>query len=120
MSDTQESGDSGSRSGVRAKRPTRSLAARQFLVVALLFGGYAACYFCRADLSVATPMLVDELGTHGINHAAAILRIGEITSLGVLAYALGKLFLTGLGDFWGGRINFLIGVGEIGTSVVKG
>src|SRR5271154_3691967 len=111
MSDTQDSGDSGPRSGVSAPRPTRSLATRQFLVVALLFGGYAACYFCRADLSVATPMLVDELGAHGINHRAAILRIGEITSLGVLAYALGKLFLTGLGDFWGGRINFLIGVG---------
>lgn len=111
MSDTQDSGDSGPRSGVPAQRPARSLAARQFLVVALLFGGYAACYFCRADLSVATPMLVDELGTHGISHAAAILHIGEITSLGVLAYALGKLFLTGLGDFWGGRINFLIGVG---------
>jgi sugar phosphate permease len=28
----------------------------------------------------------------------------------VLAYAFGKLFLTGLGDFWGGRLNFLIGL----------
>jgi sugar phosphate permease len=33
-----------------------------------------------------------------------------MTSAGVLAYALGKLFLTGLGDFWGGRLNFLIGL----------
>ncbi len=37
--------------------------------------------------------------------------MGSIASFGVLAYALGKLFLTGLGDFWGGRINFLIGLG---------
>jgi len=37
--------------------------------------------------------------------------MGEIVSVGVLAYALGKLFLTGLGDFWGGRISFLIGLG---------
>ena len=28
----------------------------------------------------------------------------------MLAYALGKLFLTGLGDFWGGRTSFLIGL----------
>src|SRR5215469_745319 len=87
------------------------LRSRQVLIVTLLFGGYAACYFCRADLSVATPLLVDELGQRGISHADAIIRIGGITSLGVLAYALGKLFLTGLGDYWGGRRNFLIGVG---------
>jgi OPA family glycerol-3-phosphate transporter-like MFS transporter len=37
--------------------------------------------------------------------------MGSIASLGVLAYALGKIFLTGLGDFWGGRISFLIGLG---------
>ena len=41
----------------------------------------------------------------------AIVRLGTIASLGVLAYALGKLFLGGLGDFWGGRVSFLIGLG---------
>ncbi len=91
--------------------PSPTLKTRQILIVSLLFGGYAACYFCRADLSVATPLLIDELGQHGVSHASAMLRIGQITSLGVLAYALGKLFLTGLGDFWGGRPSFLIGVG---------
>lgn len=89
----------------------RSLRRSQVLTVLLLFGGYAACYFCRADLSVATPLLVEELGRHGISHADALVRMGSISSLGVLAYALGKLFLGGLGDFWGGRRNFLIGVG---------
>jgi OPA family glycerol-3-phosphate transporter-like MFS transporter len=79
--------------------------------VLLLFGGYAACYYCRADLSVATPLLIDELGKRGISHNQALVHIGSITSLGVLAYALGKLFLTGLGDYWGGRRNLLIGVG---------
>jgi OPA family glycerol-3-phosphate transporter-like MFS transporter len=83
----------------------------QLRTVALLFGGYAACYYCRADLSVATPLLVEELGRHGLSHGEAIIRIGALSSLGVLAYALGKLFLTGLGDYWGGRRNFLIGVG---------
>jgi len=89
----------------------RSLRWRQTLVVLLLFGGYGSLYFCRADLSVATPLLVDELARHGVSHATAIIRMGEVTSFGVLAYALGKLFLTGLGDFWGGRISFLLGLG---------
>ncbi len=88
----------------------RGLRQRQIVTVLLLFGGYASLYFCRADLSVATPMLVEELGKRGLSHDDVIVGIGAISSLGVLAYALGKLFLTGLGDFWGGRINFLIGL----------
>ena len=91
--------------------PERALRSAQLRVVLLLFGGYAACYYCRADLSVATPLLVEELGQRGVTHGEALVRIGTITSLGVFAYALGKLFLTGLGDYWGGRRNFLIGVG---------
>jgi sugar phosphate permease len=91
--------------------PGRSLRYGQLRTILLLFGGYAACYYCRADLSVATPLLVEELGKQGLSHSEAIVRIGSISSLGVLAYALGKLFLTGLGDYWGGRRNFLIGVG---------
>ena len=88
----------------------RSLRFRQTGTVLLLFGGYASLYFCRADLSVATPLLIEELGQHGVKHADAVIRMGSIASLGVLAYALGKLFLGGLGDFWGGRISFLIGL----------
>src|SRR5580692_125406 len=95
-------------SQVAQNRPLRM---RQSVVILLLFGGYGSLYFCRADLSVATPLLVEELVTHGVSHADAIIRMGSIASFGVLAYALGKLFLTGLGDFWGGRINFLIGLG---------
>lgn len=87
------------------------LRSRQVLTVVLLFGGYAACYFCRADLSVAAPLLIEELGRRGVSHADALVHIGQIASLGVFAYAIGKLFLTGLGDFWGGRPNFLIGLG---------
>jgi OPA family glycerol-3-phosphate transporter-like MFS transporter len=90
---------------------SRRLRFGQLRTILLLFGGYAACYYCRADLSVATPLLVQELGQHGISHSEAMVRIGSITSLGVFAYALGKLFLTGLGDYWGGRRNVLVGVG---------
>src|SRR5271163_1312291 len=88
----------------------RSLRLRQTVVVLLLFGGYGALYFCRADLSVATPLLVEELVKHGVSHTDAVVRMGSLTSFGVLAYALGKLFLGGLGDFWGGRVSFLIGL----------
>jgi hypothetical protein len=35
---------------------TRSLRRAQLRTILLLFGGYAACYYCRADLSVATPL----------------------------------------------------------------
>ena len=34
-----------------------SLRSSQIRTVVLLFCGYAACYYCRADLSVATPLL---------------------------------------------------------------
>jgi OPA family glycerol-3-phosphate transporter-like MFS transporter len=90
--------------------PVPSLRRRQIAVVLLLFGGYGALYFCRADLSVATPLLVEELQARGMGHDEALVRMGTIASLGVLGYALGKLFLGGLGDFWGGRVNFLIGL----------
>src|ERR1700688_4942045 len=93
----------------------RSLRWRQTVTVLLLFGGYGALYFCRADLSVATPLLVEALGQRGISRGDAIIRMGAIASFGVLAYALGKLFLGGLGDFWGGRVSFLIGL--VGATV---
>jgi sugar phosphate permease len=88
----------------------RSLRIRQAIVIALLFGGYASLYFCRADLSVATPLLAKELVGRGLRYDDALVRIGGITSLGILAYALGKPFIGGLGDYWGGRANFLIGL----------
>jgi OPA family glycerol-3-phosphate transporter-like MFS transporter len=95
---------------ITVPKSPKSLRFSQVVTVLLLFGGYAALYFCRADLSVSTPYIIDELGAKGIAHADAVIRIGQMTSAGVLAYALGKLFLTGLGDFWGGRLNFLIGL----------
>src|SRR6202044_87631 len=88
----------------------RSLRYQQFKVIVLLFAGYGALYFCRADLSVGTPLIVEDLTRHGMSREQAIVRLGDIASLGVLAYALGKLFLGGLGDFWGGRVSFLIGL----------
>lgn len=89
---------------------SRQLRRRQALVVVLLFAGYAAYYFCRANLSVATPLIVDELAGQGISRDDALLRISGIVSFGTLAYALGKLILTGIADVWGGRRAFLLGL----------
>jgi len=94
-------------SAARGEWPLRI---RQASVISLLFGGYASLYFCRSDLAVATPLLAQELVRHGLSYGAALVRIGAITSLGILAYALGKPFIGGLGDYWGGRINFLVGL----------
>jgi sugar phosphate permease len=92
---------------------------RQTMTVFLLFTGYAAYYFCRSDLSVAMPLLIEDLRRHGISNNEAIVRLGAISSLGVLAYAVGKLFLTGLGDFWGGKRSFTIGLaGAIGFTLL--
>jgi OPA family glycerol-3-phosphate transporter-like MFS transporter len=90
---------------------TRALRIAQCRTLLLLFLGYASCYFCRSNLSVATPLLVDELGRRGVSHADAIVSIGSMASWGVFAYALDKWFLTGLGDYWGGKRNLLIATG---------
>src|ERR1700733_9530561 len=67
----------------------RSLRFQQVKVIVLLFAGYGALYFCRADLSVGTPLIVEDLTGHGMSRDQAIVR---------------------LGDFWGGRVSFLIGL----------
>jgi sugar phosphate permease len=90
---------------------TRALRLAQGRTLLLLFLGYASCYFCRSNLSVASPLLIDELGRRGVSHAAAMVSIGSMASLGVFAYALGKWFLTSLGDYWGGKRNLLIATG---------
>ena len=94
-----------------AKPKTQRLAVHQAQVIALLFAGYGAYYFCRSDLSVAMPLFVSKLQNLGLSHTAAVVRAGSIASYGVLAYAIGKFLLGALGDLWGGRRSFLIGLG---------
>jgi sugar phosphate permease len=89
----------------------RALRMAQCRTLLLLFLGYASCYFCRSNLSVAAPLLADELERRGVSHADAIVSIGTMASCGVFAYALGKWFLTSLGDYWGGKRNLLIATG---------
>jgi len=89
----------------------RALRARQAWTVALLTIGYAGYYLCRSNLSVALPQLIDELAARGGSTDDARIRLGTLTSFGVFAYALGKLFLGGTADLLGGRRNFLTGMG---------
>ena len=83
----------------------------QVLTVALMVAGYAGYYLCRSDLSVALPLLIDDMGARGIPAHAATIRLGAMASLGVLAYAIGKFPSGWLADFFGGRRNFLFGMG---------
>ncbi len=87
-----------------------SLLRWQIITVTLLVLGYAGYYLCRSDLSVALPLLIQEMASRGISPDAAKVRLGFIASLGVFAYALGKFPSGGLADFLGGRRNFLFGM----------
>ena len=84
---------------------------RHVATVMLLASGYAGYYFCRSDYSVALPLIVAEQARHGVAASVAQVRLGSIASLGVLAYALGKFPSGGLADRFGGRRNFLFGLG---------
>src|SRR6185503_11721835 len=87
------------------------LVRRQVLTVALLTTGYAGYYLCRSNLSVTLPLLIDQLAAEGMTTDEARIRLGTISSLGVFAYAVGKLALAGTADFFGGRRTFLTGMG---------
>jgi OPA family glycerol-3-phosphate transporter-like MFS transporter len=93
------------------KITNRRLVGGQILIVSLLVTGYAGFYLCRSNLSVTLPLIINDLVARGIPAAEARLRLGQIVSLGVMAYALGKIFLGGLADFWGGKRQFLAAMG---------
>jgi len=101
----------GESSGQALAETKSGLETRQVWTVALLFIGYAGYYFCRSDLSVATPLIIDDLHTHGMASQDALNIMGQLASWGTLAYALGKLTLTGSGDIWGGKRSFSLALG---------
>lgn len=87
------------------------LARWQTVNVALLVVGYAGYYLCRSNLSVTMPLIIRELAARGMGASAAQVTMGSIASLGVLAYAIGKFPSGSLADVFGGRRNFLFGMG---------
>jgi OPA family glycerol-3-phosphate transporter-like MFS transporter len=91
-------------------RPSH-LARWQTINLALLVAGYAGYYLCRSDLSVTMPLLIRELSARGWNANEARVMLGSVASLGVLAYAIGKFPSGSFADLFGGRRNFLLGMG---------
>jgi OPA family glycerol-3-phosphate transporter-like MFS transporter len=71
-----------------------------------LFVGYMGYYLCRSDLAVAKPLMLAEPGL-GLTKES----LGTIDSIGVLAYAVGKIVNGVLADRLGGRALFLGGMG---------
>ena len=78
--------------------------------IALLALGYSGYYFCRSNLSVVLPDLIQDLARHGISANQAQVRLGFIASAGTMAYAVGKFISGSLADMFGGRRNFLGGM----------
>jgi sugar phosphate permease len=95
--------------GTMMTRPRR-LGRWQVLTVALMLIGYSGYYLCRSNLSVALPLIAEELADRGLAPDIARLRLGALASLGVMAYAAGKFPAGAFSDFLGGRRNFLGGM----------
>lgn len=74
----------------------------QWTTIFTMTVGYAGYYFCRSNLSVAGPMLMDE----GLTKE----QFGMISSFAVGFYTVGKFFNGIICDFVGGRRMFLIGM----------
>jgi len=79
--------------------------------IALLALGYSGYYFCRSNLSVVLPDLIRYLAQRGITASEAQVRLGFIASAGTMAYAAGKFISGSIADLFGGRRNFLAGMG---------
>jgi len=98
------------RLGANMIESTNSLWRWQVLTVSMLVLGYAGYYLCRSDYSVALPLIMAELAARGIPVSVATIQMGSIASLGVLVYAFGKFPSGTVGDFLGGKRNFLLGM----------
>ncbi len=78
--------------------------------IVLLMLGYTGYYFCRSNLSVVLPLLIQEMSHRGISPDLAKIRLGSMVSFGVLAYAVGKFVSGSIADLFGGKKNFLGGM----------
>ena len=91
--------------------------AATYLACAML--GYIGIYLCRKNLSVAIPMIQQDLG---VTKA----QLGVVASYSTIAYAVGKIFFGPIIDRVGGRICFLFallavavlgGLGSLSSSI---
>jgi sugar phosphate permease len=75
---------------------------RPVTVIILLFLAYASFYLCRANVSVAIPLLQRE----GFDKV----QTGQLVSIATVTYAIGKIVLGSTGDYLGGRRLMLLAV----------
>ncbi len=87
----------------------------QMITVASLFTGYAGYYLCRSNLSIVTPLLLQEYGPEGLTKK----HIGDVASLGTLFYASGKL-LNGIAtEYTSGKGIYLFGMfASVGCTIL--
>src|SRR5271170_962016 len=89
----------------------------QKITAASLFVGYAGYYLGRTCLSIAKPLMVDPHSGLGLG----IEQIGVLDSVGVTAYAFGKVINGVVVDYLGGRRMFLFGmVATIAATAIFG
>jgi sugar phosphate permease len=94
-----------------AEAPARArFTAWHGVTIALLALGYSGYYFCRSNLSVVLPDLIQDLARRGVSVSEVQIRMGFIASAGTIAYAVGKFISGSLADLFGGRRNFLAGM----------
>ncbi|MES2731368.1 MAG: MFS transporter [Bacteroidota bacterium] len=78
----------------------------QMTTAVSLFAGYSGYYICRSNLSIVTPLLIEEFASQGMNKAV----IGQIASLGLVCYSVGKAINGVMGDLVGGKKIFILGM----------
>lgn len=79
--------------------------ANQIAVVLLLLSGYTGYYFCRTFFNVIKPELVADYEL-----TISLEQLGLIASVGTLFYAIGKVISGIIGDFFGGKLLFVVGM----------
>lgn len=83
-----------------------TLRQQQRRLLVLLTVGYAGYYLCRSNLSIASPLIVQEYSDFGITKE----QIGFIAFFGTIIYTVGKLVNGILADTFGGKFLFLLGM----------
>lgn len=84
---------------------SKRLRRRQGWTITSLTLGYAAYYVCRSNLSVASPLMLEEFGP-----ALTKTDIGTIASVGTFVYALGKTVNGIATEYLGGKQVFIGGM----------
>lgn len=98
-------------------RPPAAFRFWRTATVAGLFIGYSGYYLCRSNLAVATPLIIGEFGSRGVNKEV----MGQLASLGVIFYSVGKVINGVIGDLVGGKKVFLLGMaGSVLATVLFG